>query len=76
MFVDPPADSGLPSRTKTWTEKGIEKTPVWGLVSEDILTLEGEVPDGCELTRLLERVSTLLLRCRRRCCCCNVGSVG
>ena len=48
MFIDPPEGSGLPSRTKTWTEKGIEKTPVWGLVSEDILTLEGEVPEGCE----------------------------
>jgi len=46
MFVDPPADSGLPSRTKTWTEKGIQDTPVWGLISEDILTLEGQVPDG------------------------------
>jgi adenine phosphoribosyltransferase len=49
MFIDPPESSGLPSRTKTWTEKGIEKTPVWGLVSEDILTLEGEVPEGCTL---------------------------
>ena len=29
MFVDPPADSGLPSRTKTWTELGIADTPVW-----------------------------------------------
>ena len=48
MFIDPPEGSGLPSRTKTWTEKGIEATPVWGLVSEDILTLEGEVPEGCK----------------------------
>ena len=46
MFVDPPPESGLPSRTKTWTEKGIADTPVWGLISEDILTLEGEVPEG------------------------------
>ena len=44
MFIDPPADSGLPSRTKSWTDKGIAHVPVWGLVSEDILTLEGEVP--------------------------------
>lgn len=44
MFIDPPAETGLPSRTKSWKEKGIESTPVWGLVSEDILTLEGEVP--------------------------------
>jgi adenine phosphoribosyltransferase len=46
MFVDPPADSGLPSRTKSWAEKGIADVPVWGLISEDVLTLEGEVPDG------------------------------
>ena len=46
MFVDPPADSGLPSRTKTWTELGIADTPVWGLISEDVLQLKGELPDG------------------------------
>jgi len=46
MFVDPPADSGLPNRTKSWKEKGIDHVPVWGLISEDVLTLEGEMPDG------------------------------
>jgi len=46
LFVDPPADSGLPNRTKSWKEKGIDSVPVWGLISEDILTLEGAVPDG------------------------------
>jgi len=46
MFIDPPADSGLPSRKKSWEEKGIADVPVWGLVSEDILTLEGELPPG------------------------------
>ncbi len=46
MFVDPPADSGLPSRTKTWTELGIADTPVWGLISEDVLQLKGELPEG------------------------------
>ena len=46
MFVDPPAESGLPSRTKSWTEKGIADTPVWGLISEDILTMAGEMPEG------------------------------
>ncbi|KAL1529736.1 hypothetical protein AB1Y20_000672 [Prymnesium parvum] len=46
MFVDPPAESGLPSRKKTWEEKGIADVPVWGLVSEDILTMAGEVPEG------------------------------
>ena len=44
MFIDPPEASGLPSRTKTWTQKGINQVPVWGLISEDILTMEGEVP--------------------------------
>ena len=34
MFVDPPAESGLPSRTKSWTEKGIADVPVWGLISK------------------------------------------
>jgi orotate phosphoribosyltransferase len=46
MFVDPPADSGLPSRTKLWTHLGIEKVPVWGLISEDVLTNEAELPEG------------------------------
>ena len=46
MFIDPRADSGLPSRKKSWEEKGIADVPVWGLVSEDILTLEGELPPG------------------------------
>ena len=42
----PTDESGLPSRSKSWAEKGIGHVPVWGLVSEDILTLEGEVPPG------------------------------
>lgn len=46
MFVDPPAESGLPSRKKSWEAKGIADVPVWGLISEDILTLEGERPEG------------------------------
>jgi adenine phosphoribosyltransferase len=46
LFIDPPPDSGLPSRKKTWTEKGIADTPVWGLISEDVLNLAGEVPEG------------------------------
>eukprot|EP00979_Chaetoceros_neogracilis_P012734 scaffold3453_cov256-Chaetoceros_neogracile.AAC.30 len=44
MFIDPPADSGLPNRTKLFTEASIEETPVWGLVSEDVLTNEAELP--------------------------------
>merc|ERR1719221_1837781 len=46
MFVDPPRDSGLPSRKKMFADKGISEVPVWGLVSEDVLTLEGELPQG------------------------------
>ena len=46
MFIDPPADSGLPSRTKLYKELGHEDVPVWGLVSEDILTNEAKLPDG------------------------------
>lgn len=44
MFVDPPADSGLPNRTKMFADKGISDVPVWGLISEDVLTLEAELP--------------------------------
>jgi adenine phosphoribosyltransferase len=44
MFVDPPADSGLPSRTKLFNDKKISEVPVWGLISEDVLTLEGVKP--------------------------------
>jgi len=46
MFVDPPADSGLPSRTKDWKAKGISDVPVWALISEKVLTIEGAVPPG------------------------------
>ena len=46
MFIDPPAESGLPSRSASWKAKGIDDVPVWGLISEDVLTLEGEMPEG------------------------------
>ena len=46
MFIDPPAESGLPSRSASWKAKGIDDVPVWGLISEDVLTLEGERPEG------------------------------
>eukprot|EP01065_Artemidia_motanka_P030640 TRINITY_DN36692_c0_g1_i1.p2 TRINITY_DN36692_c0_g1~~TRINITY_DN36692_c0_g1_i1.p2 ORF type:complete len:237 (+),score=85.73 TRINITY_DN36692_c0_g1_i1:53-712(+) len=46
MFIDPPADSGLPSRTKLFESLGISKVPVWGLISEAVLTTAGDVgPD-------------------------------
>uniref|UniRef100_A0A7S0BXR3 adenine phosphoribosyltransferase n=1 Tax=Proboscia inermis TaxID=420281 RepID=A0A7S0BXR3_9STRA len=40
MFIDPPSDSGLPSRTKLFTDLDILDVPVWGLISEDVLTNE------------------------------------
>jgi adenine phosphoribosyltransferase len=40
MFINPPADSGLPNRTALFTKLGHEKVPVWGLISEDVLTNE------------------------------------
>ena len=44
LFIDPPKESGLPSRTKTWEELGHADVPVWGLISEDVLTNEAELP--------------------------------
>ena len=46
MFIDPPADTGLPSRTKLFKDLDINDVPVWGLVSEDVLTNEAELPSG------------------------------
>lgn len=46
MFYDPPAESGLPSRKKLFEGKGIADVPVWSLISEEILTLAGELPEG------------------------------
>lgn len=45
MFIDPPPDSGFPSRKRLWSSLGIEQVPVWGLISEDVLTYEAELPD-------------------------------
>lgn len=45
MFIDPPKETGLPSRTKLFTDLGIQDVPVWGLVSEDILTNEAKLTD-------------------------------
>jgi adenine phosphoribosyltransferase len=46
MFADPPAESGLPSRKKLFASKGIADVPIWALISEEILTLAGELPSG------------------------------
>mmetsp|Transcript_15581 Transcript_15581/g.24238 ORF Transcript_15581/g.24238 Transcript_15581/m.24238 type:complete len:219 (-) Transcript_15581:159-815(-) len=46
MFIDPSEESGLPSRTKLFTELKHEDVPVWGLISEDVLTNEAALPEG------------------------------
>jgi adenine phosphoribosyltransferase len=46
MFIDPPADSGLPSRTGMFKKMGHIDVPIWGLISEDILTNEAKLPEG------------------------------
>ena len=45
LFEDPPADSGIPSRARLWKDLGL-KVPVWGLISEDLLTLEAKLGEG------------------------------
>jgi adenine phosphoribosyltransferase len=44
MFVDPHPDTGLPSRTELFERNGHGHVPVWGLISEDILTNEADLP--------------------------------
>jgi len=46
MFIDPPKDSGLPNRTELFTNQKIQHVPVWGLISEDVLTNEAKLPEG------------------------------
>lgn len=46
MFIDPAEESGLPSRTGLFKAQGIEGVPVWGLISEDVLTNEAKLPEG------------------------------
>eukprot|EP00565_Helicotheca_tamesis_P000529 CAMPEP_0185726668 /NCGR_PEP_ID=MMETSP1171-20130828/2571_1 /TAXON_ID=374046 /ORGANISM="Helicotheca tamensis, Strain CCMP826" /LENGTH=235 /DNA_ID=CAMNT_0028395061 /DNA_START=159 /DNA_END=866 /DNA_ORIENTATION=- len=46
MFVDPSEESGLPSRTRLFKEQKMDHVPVWGLISEDILDVEAELPEG------------------------------
>ena len=43
LFINPSEESGLPSRTKLFQTLGHDDVPVWGLVSEDILTNEAEL---------------------------------
>lgn len=42
-FIDPSAESGLPSRTKLFNEMKIGHVPIWGLISEDALTNEAKL---------------------------------
>lgn len=44
LFIDPPAETGLPSRTKLFSDLGHDDVPVWGLISEDVLTNEATLP--------------------------------
>jgi adenine phosphoribosyltransferase len=46
LFIDPSEESGLPSRTKMMKALGHGHVPIWGLVSEDILTEEATLPEG------------------------------
>ena len=46
MFIDPAEDTGLPSRTKLFKTHNINHVPVWGLISEDVLTVEAKLPEG------------------------------
>ena len=46
IFIDPSAESGLPSRTKLFKLHKIENVPVWGLISKDVLTNEADLPEG------------------------------
>jgi len=45
-FADPPQDSPLPNRTKLFQQYGHDKIPIWGLISEDILTEQAALPEG------------------------------
>lgn len=46
MFVNPSEESGLPNRSKMLKELGHEDIPIWGLISEDVLTNEAKLPEG------------------------------
>jgi len=45
MFIDPPSESGLPSRKKLFQDLGHDDVSVWGLISEDILQKQAELHD-------------------------------
>jgi len=46
MFINPDTSTGMPNRTKLFADKGMADVPVWGLISEDVLTNEAVLPEG------------------------------
>ena len=46
LFINPSAESKLPNRTKLFESLGFSDVPVWGLISEDVLTNQAELPEG------------------------------
>lgn len=44
LFINPTEESGIPSRTKLMQSLGHESVPIWGLISEDVLTVQGTLP--------------------------------
>ena len=46
MFIHPSEESGLPSRSKLFETLGHSDVPIWGLISEDVLTNEAVLPEN------------------------------
>jgi adenine phosphoribosyltransferase len=46
LFIDPPEESGIPSRTKLFKQLGHDDVPIWGLISEHLLTNKATLPEG------------------------------
>jgi orotate phosphoribosyltransferase len=44
MLTNPHPDSGIPSWTKLFSKMGHDNTPIWGLISKDILLEEAQLP--------------------------------
>jgi adenine phosphoribosyltransferase len=45
-FINPGDDTGMPSRTKLFEKLGHSDVPIWGLISEDLLTNEATLPEN------------------------------
>ena len=46
LFINPTEESGIPSRTKLMQSLGHDSVPIWGLISEDVLTVQGTLPSN------------------------------